>query len=191
MSSKQRNDAKTILVDREAADVIREQSLVTLEANHHYFEEVGAFGAEARRALARIYRDAFATLDALGWEDAARGGADAAGAGMAGDAGPRGGAGEAGPGVTAGEATWLDGAGEERIAVPLSPGHLEQLRARRFELGHANIDRVEHSSSWTVADLEPDRRRAQALDRVIGVWVGQACGGHGEEGDPEAAGAAG
>jgi hypothetical protein len=139
MSSRQRNDVKTVLVDREAADVIREQSLVTLEANHHYFEEVAAFGAEARRALARIYRDAFATLDALGWGDARGGGAGAP--------------------------------GEAPVAVPLSAGHVEQLRARRFELGHANIDRVEHLAGWTIADLEPDRRRAMALDRLFGAWA--------------------
>lgn len=133
MSNEQRNDVCVVPVDHAVAEVVREQSLITLEANHHYFEEVERFGAEARRALARIYREAFCVLDAIGW-DAAEGG----------------------------------GGGE--VEVPLTPGHVEQLRARRFELGHANIDRVEHTSGWTVADLEPDRERAKALDRLFAAY---------------------
>lgn len=135
MSSDQRNDVRVVTVDRDVAEAVREQSLVTLEANHHYFEEVEAFGAQARRALARIYRDAFDVLDAVGWD--ARESAAAPG---------------------------------DEVDVPLTPGHVEQLRARRFELGHANIDRVEHSSSWTIADLEPNREQAKALDRLFAEW---------------------
>lgn len=134
MSSDQRNDVRVVTVDRDVAEAVREQSLVTLEVNHHYFEEVEAFGAEARRALARIYRDAFDVLDAIGWD--------------------------AREGAAAGDA----------VDVPLTPGHVEQLRARRFELGHANIDRVEHSSAWTIADLEPNRQQAKALDRLFAQW---------------------
>jgi hypothetical protein len=134
MSNEQRNDVHVVTVSRDDLSVIREQSLVTLEANHHYFEEVEAFGAPARRALAQIYRDAFATLDAIGWD------------------------GEEGP-------------DDSLVPVPLTAGHVAQLRARRFELGHANIDRVEHASGWTIADLEPDRQKAKALDRVFGAWA--------------------
>ncbi|HET6507452.1 MAG TPA: hypothetical protein VFG42_11745 [Baekduia sp.] len=136
MSTNQRTDVCVVTVDREVAEVVREQSIATLEANHHYFEEVERFGADAQRALARIYRDAFATLDAIGWD-------------------PRENA----------------AAPEDAVPIPLSHGHVEQLRARRFELGHANIDRVEHSSSWTIADLEPARERAKALDRLLGAWT--------------------
>jgi hypothetical protein len=137
MSDEQRNDVRVVTVDRAVAEVVREQSLVTLEANHHYFEEVEAFGAPARRALARIYRDAFATLDAIGW--------DAAEVAVA-------------------------PAEDDEVRVPLTPGHVEQLRARRFELGHANIDRVEHTTGWTIADLEPGRQKAKALDRLFAEW---------------------
>lgn len=136
MSSKQRNDVCVVTVDHDVAEVVREQSLVTLEANHHYFEEVEAFGAPARKALAKIYRDAFTTLDAIGW--------DAAEAAARPD--------------------------DAKVAVPLTPGHVEQLRARRFELGHANIDRVEHTSDWTVADLEPARAKAKSLDALLRAW---------------------
>jgi len=139
MSDSQRTSALTVLVDRHDLDAVREQSLLTLEANHHYFEEVEAFGGEARQALARIYREAFDVLDAIGWDAPAEGGAE-----------------------------------DERVPVPLTPGHVEQLRARRFELGHANIDRVEHTSDWTIADLEPNRQQAWALDRLFGAWAAAA-----------------
>jgi hypothetical protein len=46
---------------------VRQQTLVTLEANHYYFEEFLVFGPEAQLALSQIYRDAFAVLDAIGW----------------------------------------------------------------------------------------------------------------------------
>jgi hypothetical protein len=140
MSSEQRNDVRVVTVDRAVAEVVREQSLVTLEANHHYFEEVEAFGAPAQRALARIYRDAFATLDAIGWAAT-----EVATAPSAAD-------------------------DDDEVRVPLTPGHVEQLRARRFELGHANIDRVEHTTGWTIADLEPGREKAKALDRLFAEW---------------------
>jgi hypothetical protein len=136
MNSMQRNDVRVVSVDRAVAEVIREQSLITLEANHHYFEDVAGFGAEAQRALARIYQEAFAVLDAIGWAPA-----EVAAA-----------------------------APDDEVRVPLTPGHVEQLRARRFELGHANIDRVEHTSDWTVADLEPGREKAKALDRLFAEW---------------------
>jgi hypothetical protein len=67
MSAIKRNDAAIIGVDPSTADVLRQQTLGTLEANHYYFEEILAFGPEAQFALSQIYRDAFAVLDAIGW----------------------------------------------------------------------------------------------------------------------------
>jgi hypothetical protein len=67
VSAIKRNDATLIGVDSSAADVLRQQTLVVLEANHYYFEELLAFGPEAQFALAQRYRDAFAVLDAIGW----------------------------------------------------------------------------------------------------------------------------
>lgn len=67
MSTQQRIDACLIAVDPSTADVLRQQTLVVLEANHYYFEEILEFGPEAQLALAQIYRDAFAILDAVGW----------------------------------------------------------------------------------------------------------------------------
>ena len=67
MSTQQRSRVSTIVVDSHAASVLRRQTLIVLEANHHHFEELLEFGAEAQYALSVIYRDAFAVLDALGW----------------------------------------------------------------------------------------------------------------------------
>jgi hypothetical protein len=84
MSTEQRNDACVITVDRQVGEILRQQTLIVLEANHHCFEDVRDLGPAAQLALSRIYRDAFAVLDALGWDP--DGSADAgAGAGDATD----------------------------------------------------------------------------------------------------------
>lgn len=67
MSTTQRNDAAMVGVDPSTADVLRRQTLVILEANHDFFEEILNFGPEAQLALSRRYREAFAVLDAVGW----------------------------------------------------------------------------------------------------------------------------
>jgi hypothetical protein len=67
MSTQQRNSACVVSVDPFTADVLRHQTLVVLEANHYYFEDLLEFGPEAQYALSAIYRDAFAVLDAIGW----------------------------------------------------------------------------------------------------------------------------
>jgi hypothetical protein len=67
MSTQQRISACVVSVDPSTADVLRHQTLVVLEANHYYFEEVLEFGPEAQHALSVIYRDAFAVLDTIGW----------------------------------------------------------------------------------------------------------------------------
>ena len=67
MSTQQRNSACRVSVDPSTADVLRLQTLVVLEANHYYFEEILEFGPEAQHALSVIYRDAFAVLDTIGW----------------------------------------------------------------------------------------------------------------------------
>jgi hypothetical protein len=118
MSAIQRNDAAIVGVDPSTADVLRQQTLVTLEANHYYFEEILEFGAEAQLALAQRYRDAFAVLDAVGWRRPEHPPAS--------------------------------------VDVPITPGHAEQLFTRRYELGHANIDRL------ATRDAEPSASPASA-----------------------------
>jgi hypothetical protein len=137
MSMQQRNDACHVTVDREVGEVLRHQTLVVLEANHHYFEDVRLLGPEARRALAAIYRDAFAVLDAVGWDDGA-------------------------PPPPA-------------VAVPLTAGHMAQLLRRRRDLGHANLDRLDHDGpAADPAALTADRRAAQALDRLQATYAAAA-----------------
>jgi hypothetical protein len=132
MSTQQRNDVCMVAVDPEVAAAVRSQSIVVLEANHYYFEEVAEFGPQAQYALSVIYRDAFAVLDAVGWDPATA--------------------------VTDGP-----------VEIPLTDGHVEQLRRRRFELGHANIDRLEHAGAQE--DIDRDRATAQALDRLFGAFT--------------------
>jgi hypothetical protein len=139
VSTQQRSRVSTIVVDSQTASVLRRQTLIVLEANHHHFEELLEFGAEAQYALSVIYRDAFAVLDALGWPAAA-----AADAGTA--------------------------------SVPLTDGHVDQLRRRRHDLGATNIDRLDGiEDAAAIAAIRPqldaDRSAAQTLDRVFAAYL--------------------
>ena len=60
MSTQQRNSACVVRVDPSTVDILRRQTLVVLEANHYFFEEILEFGPEAQHALSVIYRDAVA-----------------------------------------------------------------------------------------------------------------------------------
>jgi hypothetical protein len=132
MSTQQRNDACLISVGPEQADVLRHQTLVVLEANHYYFEDLLDFGSEAQHALSVIYRDAFAVLDAIGWALDPEGGA---------------------------------------VEVPLTSGHIEQLRRRRYELAHANLDRLpapdQPVSAQTRRELDTTRAAIAHLNAII------------------------
>lgn len=68
MSTTQRNDAWHLAVDPSVADILRLQSLIVLELNHHHFEDVRDFPPEGRRALAGLFREVLDVLDALGWD---------------------------------------------------------------------------------------------------------------------------
>jgi hypothetical protein len=52
------------------------------------------------------------------------------------------------------------------VEVPFTAGFVEQLRRRRFELGHTNIDRVQQET-WDRSLVDRDREAAMALDRVL------------------------
>jgi hypothetical protein len=49
----------------------------------------------------------------------------------------------------------------ETVDVPITPGHAEQLHQRRYELGHANIDRL------ATRDAEPDSAVRAQIDATI------------------------
>jgi hypothetical protein len=140
MSTQQRNDACLIAVDPSLGDVLRLQTLVVLEANHDYSEDLLSFGPEAQHALSVIYRDAFAVLDAVGWRRTDD------------------------PPVA--------------VDVPLTAGFVEQLRRRRYDLGHTNIDRVTTRDQATDAvviaaideAIAADRLAARALDKLSAIF---------------------
>jgi hypothetical protein len=64
----------------------------------------------------------------------------------------------------------------ETIDVPLTFGHIDQLRRRRWDLGATNIDRLDDIPVGTpidpdlLAEITKDRLAAGALDRVIGTY---------------------
>ena len=68
MRTTQRNDAWRLAVDPSTADILRLQSLIALELNHHHFEDVRDFPPEGQRALAALFREVLDVLDAVGWE---------------------------------------------------------------------------------------------------------------------------
>jgi hypothetical protein len=67
MSTTQRNDARTLAVSRQQADVLRQQTLIVLEAHSSAFEDITELAPAEQLTLVAIYRDAFAVLDAIGW----------------------------------------------------------------------------------------------------------------------------
>jgi hypothetical protein len=134
MSTPQRNRTLMIAVDPYVGDVLRTQTLLVLEFTHHLYEDSSSFCPEAQYALSVIFRDAFAVIDALGWQRP--------------DEPP------------------------ERVEVPLTAGHIEQLRHRRYDLGMTNIDRLPENngpiSPETREEITTDRLAAGALDRLMG-----------------------
>jgi hypothetical protein len=68
MSTPEPSPVTTITVEPWLADVLRRQTLVTQKVNHHAFAHFRDLEPDAQYALAGIYRDAIAVLDAIGWE---------------------------------------------------------------------------------------------------------------------------
>jgi hypothetical protein len=139
MSTHQPNaDVRVLAVSPDTADVLRVEAKKVLMFNHEYFEDFLDFGPEAQYALSKIYRDAFAVIDAVGWD--------------------------------------RDPEAGETIDVPLTFGHIDQLRRRRWDLGATNIDRLDDVPVGTpiepdlLAEITKDRLAAGALDRVIGTY---------------------
>jgi len=135
MSTQQRNSACLVRVDPSTVDVLRHQTLVVLEANHYFFEELLSFGAEAQFALSVIYRDAFAVLDAIGWSSDP----------------------VAGP-----------------VDVPLTDGHIDQLRRCSYDLRVTNINRSDQldtasdqEAAAIRADLDANLAAVHTLDHLF------------------------
>jgi hypothetical protein len=122
MSTTQRNDVRTLFVSREYAEVLREQSLLVLEANADVFEDMSLLDPVSVEGAASVYRDAFAVLDAVGWAAD-----DTAGA----------------------------------VKVPISAGHVDQLRLRRADVAMAIVDDLE------VRDEMQSREEIEEIDTEI------------------------
>ena len=64
----------------------------------------------------------------------------------------------------------------ETIDIPLTLGHIDQLRRRRYDLGATNLDRLDDIPTGTpinpdlLTDINPDRLAAQTLDHLIGTY---------------------
>ncbi len=68
MSTPQGNSACRITVDPSDADVLRVEAKKVLMFNHEPFEDFMEYVPTRQLALADIYRDATAVIDALGWD---------------------------------------------------------------------------------------------------------------------------
>jgi len=68
MSAHQGNSACRITVDPSDADVLRIEAKKVLMFNHEPFEDFMDYVPAKQLALADIYRDATAVIDALGWD---------------------------------------------------------------------------------------------------------------------------
>jgi hypothetical protein len=64
---------------------------------------------------------------------------------------------------------WPPDAAATTVDVPLTAGHVEQLRRRRRDLGYTNLDRLETRGEQTCTDAvttkAPCRRRSRARRR--------------------------
>jgi hypothetical protein len=68
MSTPEPSPVTIITIEPWLADVLRRQTLVTQKVNHHAFARLRDLEPAAQFALAGIYRDAYAVMEAIGWE---------------------------------------------------------------------------------------------------------------------------
>lgn len=68
MSTPEPSPVTTITIEPWLADVLRRQTLVTQKVNHHAFARLRDLEPAGQYALAGIYRDAYAVMEAIGWE---------------------------------------------------------------------------------------------------------------------------
>ena len=119
MSAQQGSYGCRMTVDRQTADILREESKLVLVFNHETFEDFSDFAPVDQEALADIFCDAIAVIKAVGWQ-------------------PR---------------PAPDGA--EQFEIPLTAGHIEQLRKRREDL-----DAFIRDLLWDLEQTETDEEAA-------------------------------
>jgi hypothetical protein len=141
MSAQQGIYACRITVDRQTADVVREESKLVLVFNHETFEDFSDFTPVDQEALADIFCDAIAVIKAVGWKPAP------------------------------------DGA--EQFEIPLTVGHIEQLRKRRKDLDACIRDllydlegaETDEQAAAIDAEITTTHRATGTLDRLFADYT--------------------
>jgi hypothetical protein len=136
MSAHQGSSACRITVDPSTADVLRIEAKKVFMFNHEPLEDFIDYVPAKQLALADIFRDATAVIDALGWDPDT---------------------------VTR----------QDRVDVPLTPGHVQQLHRRRCDLLDTNLDLLDDigadndANTVVTAEIYNNRHGVEALNRVF------------------------
>jgi hypothetical protein len=139
MSAPQGSFACRLTVDPSTADVLRVEAKKVLMFNHEPFEDFLDYIPARQLALADVYRDATAIIDALGWD----------------------------PDTSA---------QQDRIEVPITPGHIQQLHKRRCDLLDTNLDLLtdigadKHVNAIVMSEIHSNRHGVEALNRVFDAY---------------------
>jgi hypothetical protein len=140
MSAPQGSFACRITVDPSTADVLRVEAKKVLMFNHEPFEDYLDYIPARQLALADVYRDATAVIDALGWD----------------------------PDTTT---------HQDRVEVPLTTGHVQQLHLRRCDLLDTNLDLLtdigadKHTNAIVMSEIHANRHGVEALNRVFDAYT--------------------
>jgi hypothetical protein len=139
MSAHQGSFGCHITVNSSTADVLRLEAKKVLMFSHEPFEDYLDYIPAKQLALADIFRDATAVIDALGWD----------------------------PNTTP---------QRNRVEVPLTPGHIEQLHKRRCDLLDTNLDLLtdisadKDTNALVMADIHANRHGVEALNLVFDAY---------------------
>ena len=139
MSAPQGIPACHITVDPSTADVLRIEAKKVLMFNHDPFEDFLDYIPAKQLALANVYRDATAVIDALGWDP---------------DADPH----------------------RDKVQVPLTPAHIQQLHARRCDLLNTNLDLLtdigadNDTNAIVMSEIYANRHGVEALNKVFDAY---------------------
>ncbi len=139
MSAPQGSPACRITVSPSDANVLRVEAKKVLMFNHEPFEDFLDYVPTKQLALADVYRDATAVIDAVGWDP---------------DTDPQ----------------------RDRVLVPLTRGHIEQLHVRRCDLLDTNLDLLDDigadntTNAIVMSEIHANRHGVEALNRVFDAY---------------------
>jgi hypothetical protein len=141
MSAHQGSYACRMTVDRQTADIVREESKLVLVFNHETFEDFSDFTPADQEALADIFCDAITAIKAVGWEP--------------------------------------EPDGAEQFEIPLTAGHIEQLRNRREDLDAYICDllsdlegaETDEQAATIGSEITTTHRATERLDRLFTDYI--------------------